>query len=293
MKTKAMITMLVSVAMILTAPLLALGAPPDGKGPPGGDGGGGGEPPDYGDLIILYRDADGVPIPSVETQVPDPETGLQVDGGLCWQPIAFNLEDTVACPGTCLVTTTNPPTVSVDQYNCAVATGCSGCTQEVDFGRINDARSDDTVFASQLDDVVVNLATADCVSLDPAGRLVTSRVETGLDEYNNVTSTVTSAAIDSPLQNLAIYKQLMLTGTLGTPLPDGASVLDTAARALGAGSGKTGWVGVDLVAYLNQIMGLSDSATTTILDPKICKMYREDRAGDEVLPELRCHGRSL
>ena len=38
----------------------------DGTRPPcdGGGDGGGMEPPDYGDLIILYRDEDGVPIPS-------------------------------------------------------------------------------------------------------------------------------------------------------------------------------------------------------------------------------------
>ena len=42
--------------------------------------------------------------------------------------------------------------------------------------------------------------------LDPAGRLVTSTVTDGI---------VSSAEIDSPLQNLAIYKQLMLTGYLG------------------------------------------------------------------------------
>ncbi len=69
-----------------------------------------------------------------------------------------------------------------------------------------------------------------------------------------------ASTIDSPLQNLAIYRQLMLTGTIGAPLPEGAGTLDTAARGLGAASDKTGEVNVDLVAYLNQIMGLSDPA---------------------------------
>jgi hypothetical protein len=126
------------------------------------------------------------------------------------------------------------------------------------------------VFDSQLADVIVNLATADCVTLDPAGRLVASRVVDG---------EALSGAIDSPLQNLAIYKQLISTGDLGTPLPQGAGVLDTAARGIGAGSDKSGEVNVDLVAYLNQTMGLSDPATSTILDPKICEMYREEVQG--------------
>jgi hypothetical protein len=161
--------------------------------------------------------------------------------------------------------------VDVDQSTCAVVTGCEACTQEADFGRINEARSSDEVFASQLQDVVVNLATSDCeVSLDPAGRMVTGTVVDG------VTST---SAIDSPLQNLAIYRQLIQTGDLGVPLPQGAAVLDTAARGLGAASDKTGEVNVDLLAYLNQIMGLSDPATATILDPKICIDVREEVQG--------------
>ena len=71
----------------------------------------------------------------------------------------------------------------------------------------------------------------------------------------------------------------MLTGTLGAPLPEGASTLDTAARGLGAASDKAGEVNVDLVAYLNQIMGLSDPVTPTILDPKICMTYKEEVQG--------------
>jgi hypothetical protein len=232
------------------------------------------EPPDFGDLIILYRDDNGVPIPSDAAMVPDPETGILVDGGLCWQPIAFNVSDDpdTVCPTSCVVdsdpTGTAVAVVDVNQYNCAVVDGCSGCTQEVDFGRINAARSPDEVFDSQLADVVVNLATADCVTLDPAGRLVASR---------DVEGEALSGTIDSPLQNLAIYKQLMLTGTIGVPLP--ADTLDTAARGIGAGSDKSGEVNVDLVAYLNQIMGLSAPTTSTILDPKLCETYREEVQG--------------
>jgi hypothetical protein len=134
-------------------------------------------------------------------------------------------------------------------------------------------RSPVSVLLQQLDDVIVNLATADCVTLDPAGRLVTSTVT------DNV---VTSGAIDSPLQNLAIYRQLITTGYLGaqaTPLelPD-SNFLNTAARGLGAAADKTGKVSVDMVAYLNQIMGLTDPATATVL-PKICINVKEEVKG--------------
>ena len=236
--------------------------------------------PDYGDLVKLYRDEYGVPYPSEAVMVPDPETGLDVPGGLCWQPLAFNVSDEVdaLCPSSCLENFPFPAAdvdvVMVDQYSCAIMDGCAGCTEEVDFGRMNSARSPDSVFASQLDDVVVNLATADCLSLDPAGRLVTSRVDA-----NGV---VTSGAIDSPLQSMAIYKQLMRYGYLGdaaSPIPLPASILETAARALGAASDKSGEVNVDMVAYLNQIMGLSDPATPTVLD-KVCETYREEVMGN-------------
>ena len=158
--------------------------------------------------------------------------------------------------------------------------GCEACTQEVDFGRINEARSSDEVFDSQLQDVVFNLATSDCVvSLDPAGRMVTGTLLTDTPSDPLLPEEYTTSDIDSPLQNLAIYRQLIQTGSIGVPLPQGASVLDTAARALGAASDKTGEVNVDLVAYLNTIMGLSDPGTTTILDPKICIQVREEVQG--------------
>ena len=60
----------------------ALAAKPANAGNGGGGGGGGGgdtEPPDYGDLVILYRDADGLPI----------LTDAVGETGLCEQPIAF------------------------------------------------------------------------------------------------------------------------------------------------------------------------------------------------------------
>ena len=62
----------------------------DGTFPPcdGGGGDDGGAAPDFGYLIILYRDIDGVPIPSPETTATDPD-GLPAPGGLCRQPIAL------------------------------------------------------------------------------------------------------------------------------------------------------------------------------------------------------------
>jgi len=285
MKTRLLLTLL----GVLAAGAIGLSGSAVAQGQGGGGGNGGGGPggggddataPDFGDLIILYRDANGVPIPSESVLVTDPESGLLVDGGLCWQPIAFNVDDEALCPATCVVDSypSGTDVVSVDQRTCAVAAGCSGCTHEVEFGRINEARSPAAVFESQLEDVIIKLATADSTSLDPAGRMVASNcVE--VDGEIEITSTST---IDSPLQNLAVYRELMLKGTIGVDLPQGADIFDTAARGLGVASDKGGSVNKDMVAYLNMLMGL-DGEPTFI--GKLCETFREEVQGTIQLVE--------
>jgi len=246
-RAESLVVMVIAALFVCSGEALA-------EKPPGAGNGGGEEvvTPDYGDLIKLYRNANGVPILTAES---------------CWQPLA--LEDQNTCPDTCLVDGAPVPIIRVDPATCAIPEECAPCAQEVDFGRMNEARSSEEVFAAQLADVVVNLATADCVTLDPAGRLVTSRVDG---------EEITSGAIDSPLQNLAIYRQLMMNGYLGdasSPIELPADVLDTAARALGAASDKAGEVDVDLVAYLNQIIGLSDADTPTILEKECLNIQQE------------------
>jgi hypothetical protein len=195
---------------------------------------------------------------------------LTEDG--CWQPLPSEECTCLTVPGDPAPAEGLPDiyVLPVDPDTCAIVPSCAICAQEVDFGRINEARSPDAVFESQLEDAVVNLATADCITLDPAGRLVTSRVADDL--------TVTSSAIDSPLQNLAIYRQLILTGTLGISLPE-EDPLITAARAFGAASDKSGGVNKDMVAYLNQIMGLTDANVSTILGDRLCIDMKEEVAG--------------
>lgn len=229
-------TTIISAGVAFLATLLfsgyALAVPPPGKGPPE-------EPPtetpDYGDLFIVYRDLSGIPILK------------EFDGGVnCLQPVSNDTwEECDTVPdgeheGKCLV--------PVDPETCAVISEFAIYTEEVDFGRINEARSSDEVFASQLDEVIINLGTSGCLDLDPAGRPV----------YSSLTDLgVVSGTVDSPLQNLAMYRELMKYGTLGDSVPLIWEPLDMAARALGAASDKTGEVTVDLVAYLNEIMGLT------------------------------------
>ena len=241
--------------------VLATGAAAQGKGGGGGgNGGGGGTTPDLGDLFVLYRGVDGVPILTPDS---------------CQQPLAapgVSLPAVGTIPACVPSSSTQSCVIPVDPATCAIVPGYETYAQEVDFGRTNVSRAPVSVLQQQMDDVVVNLATADCITLDAAGRLVTSTVTNGI---------VSSAEIDSPLQNLAIYRQLMLTGYLGAAtapltLPDG--VLDTAARSLGAASDKFGSISLDMVVYVNQILGLTDETVTTFL-PKKCIMVKEEVKG--------------
>ena len=99
----SMVIAAITCIILASVSSFSYAAPGGIPGRPDDGGGGGGAAPDYGDLIILYRDDNGVPIPSPAVQVPDPETGLLVDGGLCWQPIAFNVDDETLGPAECVV----------------------------------------------------------------------------------------------------------------------------------------------------------------------------------------------
>lgn len=289
MRTRTLAAILVLVVASIFAGAdgswAAFGEPGPGGG--SGSGGGGGEEgsPDWGDMVVLYRDADGVPVISDPVSVTDPETGLPVDGGLCQQPLAApgvtfaNPDNTPCTPvgGSCLV--------PVDPLACAVVVGYETYLQPVDFARMNSARAPASTLDQQLADLLVNLSTAQCLSLDPAGRLVFTSPDTLDGDGDGDTTELVSAAVDSPLQNLAIYREMMARGVLGDPPialpapPFGAyGIIDTAAKGLGAASDKGGKIDVDVVVYLNQIQGLSDAATPTVL-PKKCISYRDEVQG--------------
>jgi hypothetical protein len=243
-------------------------------------------------LVVLYRDANGVPILSDSQPVTDPETGLEVSGGLCLQPVAAAGVDIVDVDGVsidCAKTPDGLCLIPVDQYSCSVLPEYAIYAQEIEFERINVARAPEDVMARQLEDVLVGLSTADCIQLDPSGRLLYQTQDINDSDGDTITDEYLAKTVDSPLQNLAIYKELILKGQLGDPaivLPQprpNYNFLDQAAKSLGAAASKEGAVDVDLVVYLNQIMGLADEATTTVLDPKICIDYRDEVQGQMVM----------
>jgi len=117
---------------------------------------------------------------------------------------------------------------------------------EVDFGRAAVARSPDRVTEKALDDALAKL-TADgvVISTDTAGRITYT--------VDGVTT-----SIDSPLENLALYVDLMQglasdsTSQTEAALGDLAT-LSTAAALLAGVADKTGDISIDYVFYQNLI----------------------------------------
>jgi len=238
MKTKTLITMLISVAMILAAPLAALGAPPDGKGPGGGSSAGDAAGALYGDLYVIERDGNGKPLPRTVQYAELDETGnpsgeiLEVS---CNQPLAkdcqllplwaecdvdaawavdegFILPDGIHesfAPGTCVF---NP------ELNdpCAVYNGTetvpdptfTDLLQTVAFGRESVGRSPASVLDSSYAEALKTMNEATAMSKDPAGRIMLY-----LPEEDNPESFFWKT-IDAPLENLGMYRAVMINGCL-------------------------------------------------------------------------------
>jgi len=210
--------------------------PHRGDGNAGGDSQKGG---DYGDLWVILRDDTGAPI---------------LDGNGNIQPCLD-----IACTSVIQLTADGelPPEYADDVI-------------EVDFGRLNIARSPDSVLEHSL---VEALSKLDGLTLDD------SRVT--LDESGRLT--VDGATIDSPLENLAIYEAL-----LTSPVVDGNVVLsvttqvegvgnvtytfsvpesvrlDLAASAIAAASDKTGELSVDEVVNISKFLEVDDDLATLV-----------------------------
>jgi len=207
--------------------------------------------PDYGDQVILHRDLIGAPI---------------LDNSSCQQPLAF--PENVGCPIPLDCDGADPCLIPIDTDTCTIPFDYATCANEADFGRTNVARADDDVLDFQLEDVLIKLAIADCKTLDPAGRMVASFYSG--DELKTST-------IDSPLQNLSVYKHLVREGTIGVPLPESATAQEMAARAFGVAMDKAGEVNRDLLVYLNEMLGLTEG--TTIFGDPFCIDVREEVMG--------------
>jgi len=290
---------------------------PADKGGGGGGGGGNNSPTsdiDFGDMVEVFR------------LLPNGIPELDVNG--C--EILVNALDGSEIP----------MEYDSDSGHCSIPEGEP--VTEVSFGRLNVVRAPPDVLESGFDEAINaineaianaidNEATTITITLDAGGRLLLTRLAEDADgnEYEYV------KAIDSPRENLALYKKLMLDGHLEGNLgdnpnahvgdPQGDEVLrpvldvdnfteatggamphllndDTvltvedlmsAASFLAAAADKTGHITVDLVFYLNTILGFNTKNqqgvydTYVVFDPMT--YYRESVYDKDVyvlVPEL-------
>ena len=210
-----------------------------------GQAGGGKKGDLFGDLVVIVRDANGVPIYYVwqDTNGDGVNDTPVVSANGFPQPIAA---DGSLVP-------LNAEGEPIDE----------ALLQEVEFSRLNIARSPDRVLSSRYLEAITAINAADSISLDASGRLV-------------LTTDGETKTIDAPLENLAIYVELMNTGTLKgvtvdpsvlgslATLVDGQLTdadIKMAVSFLAAAADKFGTLGVDQVVYINSILGLDGAIT--------------------------------
>jgi hypothetical protein len=127
----------------------------------------------YGDLYVILRDIDGVPI---------------LDEYGCVQPIS--------------VITGEPFQLYTDlsaDILCELTEEMATWVETVDFGRLNLGRAPDAVLFHAFDEAIKSMNSASAFDLDPAGRIM---MLIG-DEWKT---------IDSPAENLALYIKMMQEG---------------------------------------------------------------------------------
>lgn len=278
LNTRGLMTSLFVLAMMLTSYSFAV--PPDHAG---GGKGGGGKPdnPDlYGDLMIIDRDVNGVPITTLGlgpkdkwVQVPQPiMLAPMVD---C--PLEFTQLEQVGVDS--IYTIHGIDARYIPMVDGEIPAEYSACTTEVDFGRLSAVRSPETVVDRALEEMVSTLSGVDqqdeYISVDEAGRLVV--VVYALDDDLGF-PVLTSKTIDAPVENLAGFERILEAGELyhdnvigGLPItlpvhPGGhgyaGNLLDRAAAMLGTATDKSGKLGLDETLYTSQFMTLAADMTS-------------------------------
>ncbi len=116
--------------------------------------------------------------------------------------------------------------------------------QTVEFSRLSVSRSPTKVMDKSLEEALSAIQSADEITYDAAGRIV-------------VIKDGEAKTIDSPLENLALYVDAIKNGSF---------TLEQAASFLGAASDKTQPLNIDIVVYLNTILGLNGTSGTNYVD---------------------------
>jgi len=269
--------LLVSALIAALTVTVAVAAPPPGKGGGGGGGGGGTSKDVYAEMVLIDRDSNGVPIMT---------WALGPRDKYGWVPQPIMLGDKDGCP----LTFSELELVSVNSIyrasgvdidaryipfvNDEIPEDYKLCMTEARLGRLSVARAPKFVSDRGLYEFVATLSMGE-VSLDEAGRLV---VTYSVESQEGV-ETEESYAIDAPLQNLGGFKGILTSAKLfhpdvndGEPIalpvhPGGhvdpaVDLLDRAAAMLGAAADKFGYVGLDEVVYMTQILDITLEMTT-------------------------------
>ncbi|MBI1423092.1 MAG: hypothetical protein GC149_06475 [Gammaproteobacteria bacterium] len=200
----------------------------------------------FGDLYIILRDDNGVPI-----------LVKWVDGQQVIYPGSGSTEGWYVQP---LDASGNPIPLDAEGHPVDESK-----VVEVELGRLNIARAPEKVLDHSLVEALAKLSSATVVTLDPAGRLV-----------------VDGVAIDSPLENLALFKAIVSTPAVdgiitltATATVDGKTVTYSfpisleqaglvAAAAIAAASDKTGTLTTDEVMYIAKFFGLDTQLSTFV-----------------------------
>jgi len=126
--------------------------------------------------------------------------------------------------------------------------------QTVEFSRLSVSRSSTKVIDKQLAEAEKTILESTKITFDSSGRIA----------YTNADGT--TATIDSPLENLALYQAILKNnGVLTLPTATGSITLNltNAASFLGAASDKSGSVSIDTVEYLNPVLGIDGTIKYT------------------------------
>lgn len=220
------------------------GGRPDNPGSGNGKGQGGGRPDNpgggsdkgdlYGDQYVLLRDLN----PS--------------DGGGNGEPVLDSNGQPilVGSDGSLIYFELDPATGDYE-----IPADKVDLVQEVELGRANVARAPDSVMQKSLDEAMSKIMAATVVDTDAAGRI-----------------TVDGTAIDSPLENLALYQYLMTAGgqqswtAVQAYWPAQIAALENwdPSSLLGAAFDKFSPVTMDAVLYQNTTLGVNQVTGSTV-----------------------------
>jgi len=199
---------------------------PEWAGTPGGSAGRG-TPPDaggggdlYGDLYVILRDAQGVPILS--------------DAGFV-QPVAAD-----------------GSLIPLDEEGHVID---ESLVQEVDIGRLNVSRAPEDVLEGRSEEVLDVLNSATAISFDPAGRLVvtvdgvTRTIDSPLENLSIYVALMETGTIEG-VDNPALGDLFLVDGVKD------AEDLAAATSFLAAATDKAGTLTTDDIAYINLILDI-------------------------------------